>query len=147
MANVHHLSTGYVSPQYHLVFDDLFETVFSTGNDALLDDICNHLFDSDRDFYLYDDEITSNDPLVYHLPPLDEVCLSEPECWACCHELEECCHIAEDCEQVKWIDKTHDDSSDLLPNLIEQSDSDSETSDRPPPVFVPEGGNAAAQQK
>ncbi len=30
--------------------------------------------------------------------------------------------------------------------MIEQSDSDSETSDRPPPVFVPEGGNATAQQ-
>ncbi len=29
---------------------------------------------------------------------------------------------------------------------IEQSDKDSETSDRPPLVIVPEGGNAAAQQ-
>ncbi len=35
-ANVCHLSMGYVSPQYHLVFDDLIETVFSTGNEALL---------------------------------------------------------------------------------------------------------------
>ncbi len=32
-----------------------------------------------------------------------------------------------------------------LPNLIEQSNSDSEFSASPPPVFVPEGGNAAAQ--
>ncbi len=30
--------------------------------------------------------------------------------------------------------------------MVEQSDSDSKTSDHPPPVFVPEGGNAAAQQ-
>ncbi len=29
--------------------------------------------------------------------------------------------------------------------MIEQSDSDSETSDCPPPIFVPEGGNATAQ--
>ncbi len=127
VANVLHLSTGYVSPQYHLVFDDFFETVFSTGNDTLLDDICNHLFDSDRDFYFYDDEITSNDPLVYHPPPLEEVWLSEPELQACHCELEECYHVSEDCIQVKWIDKTSDDPSDSLPNLIEQSDSDSET--------------------
>ncbi len=89
VANVCHHSTEFVSPQYHLGFDDLFETVFGTGNDALLDDICNQLFDSDRDFYLYDDEITSDDPLVYHPPPLDEVWLSEPEHRACCCELEE----------------------------------------------------------
>ncbi len=33
--------------QYHLVFDDLLEIMFSTGNDTLIDDICNHLFGSD----------------------------------------------------------------------------------------------------
>ncbi len=43
------------------------------------------------------------------------------------------------------IDKTHDDPSDPLPSLIEQSDSDSETSDCPCPVFVPKEGNFAAQ--
>ncbi len=74
VANVCHLSTGYVSLHYHLAFDDLFETVFSTGNDALLDDICNYFFDSDCNFYFYDDEITSNDPLVYHPPPLCQSC-------------------------------------------------------------------------
>ncbi len=57
VANFRHLSTGNVSPQYHLVFDELFETVFSTGNDALLDDICNHFFDSYFNFFLFDDEI------------------------------------------------------------------------------------------
>ncbi len=30
-------------------------------------------------------------------------------------------------------------------NLIKHSDIDSETSDHPPPVFVPEGGNGAVQ--
>ncbi len=59
--------------------------------------------------------------------------------------IEERCFIAEDHKQVKRIDETPDDPSDS-PNLIEQSDSDSETSDHPPPVFVPEGGDAAAQQ-
>ena len=31
VANVRHLSTNYISPQFHVVFDDLFETVNRTG--------------------------------------------------------------------------------------------------------------------
>ncbi len=68
-----------MSLQNHLVFDDLFETVFSTGNDALLDDICICLVSSDCKLYLYYDKFTSNDPLVSCPPPLDDVWLSEPE--------------------------------------------------------------------
>ncbi len=75
--------------------------MLSNGNDALLDDIYNHLFDSDHNFYFYDDEITSDDPLVYHPPPLDEVWLSEPEHRARRRELEERRCIAEDHKQVK----------------------------------------------
>ncbi|KAL7460113.1 hypothetical protein ACHAXS_001398 [Conticribra weissflogii] len=42
VANVCHLRTGFVSPQYHCVFDDLFQTVYSSGeNDMLVDSICN----------------------------------------------------------------------------------------------------------
>eukprot|EP00804_Cyclotella_cryptica_P014513 CCRYP_004809-RB/>CCRYP_004809-RB protein AED:0.52 eAED:0.36 QI:0/0/0/1/0/0/2/0/183 len=45
VANVCHLATGFVSPQYHVVFDDLLQTVFSSGdNDALVNSICNNLF-------------------------------------------------------------------------------------------------------
>ncbi len=90
-------------------------------------------------------EITSNNPLVYQPPPHNEIWLSEPERQASCHEIEECQVIAEYCEQVKWINKTPDNPSDPLPNLIGQSDNNSETSHFPPPVFVPEGGNGAAQ--
>jgi hypothetical protein len=55
VANVHHLTTGFVSPQYHVVFDDLFQTVFSSdGNDVLVDTNCNNLFDSNRDVYAKD---------------------------------------------------------------------------------------------
>ncbi len=113
---------GYVSPQYHFIFDDLSETVICTGNDALLDNICNHLFDSDHDFYMYDDEFTSDDPLIYHLPHFDEVCLSEPKSLCCEHE--ECHSITEDCKLIMWIDKTPDKTPVPLPNSIEQSDSD-----------------------
>jgi hypothetical protein len=46
VANVRNLSTGFVSPQYHVVFGDLFQTVFSSGdNDAVIDEICNNLFE------------------------------------------------------------------------------------------------------
>jgi hypothetical protein len=36
VANVRNLFTGFVSPQFHVVFDDLFQTVFSSGNDDVL---------------------------------------------------------------------------------------------------------------
>ncbi len=51
---------------------------------------------------------------------------------------------AEDWTHIKWIDKTPDEAPDTLLNSIE-SDSDSETSVHPPPDFVLEGGNSAAQ--
>jgi len=54
--NVQNLSTGFVSPQYHVVFDDLFQTVFSSGdNYALLDAICNDLLDYNLNIYAEDE--------------------------------------------------------------------------------------------
>ncbi len=50
--NVRNLSTGFISPQYHLVFDDLFETVIFQGdNDSVVDGICNDLFECSRNWY------------------------------------------------------------------------------------------------
>jgi len=55
VANVRNLSTGYISPQFHLVFDDLFETVVCLGEDDIVfDTICNGLFDLERDWYAED---------------------------------------------------------------------------------------------
>ena len=49
MANVRNLSTGYVSPPYNIVFDDLFKTVVSSGkSDLVVDAICNQLFEAIR---------------------------------------------------------------------------------------------------
>ena len=77
VANVHHLMTGFVSPQYHVVFDDLFQTVFSTGDcNAVVDEICNNLFEFNRYVYV-EDEFDIDGNLVYHPPPLDEVWLDE----------------------------------------------------------------------
>ena len=79
VANVQNLSTGFVSPQFHVVFDDLFQTVFSSGdNDVLVDRICNELFEYNRDIYA-EDEFDSVGNLVYCPPPLDEVWLDESE--------------------------------------------------------------------
>ena len=79
VANVRHLGTGHVSPQYHCVFDDLFQTVFSSGkNDAVVDAISNLLWDNNRELYA-EQEFDEEGNLIYQPPPLDEVWLSEPE--------------------------------------------------------------------
>ena len=52
MANVRNLSTGYISPRFHLVFDNLFEMVLCTkDDDNVLKEICNDIFNLNRDWY------------------------------------------------------------------------------------------------
>ena len=42
--------TDYISLQYHVVFDDIFQTLFSLGNtDVVVGSICNHLFEDNSD--------------------------------------------------------------------------------------------------
>jgi hypothetical protein len=80
VALVRNLHTGYVSPQYHVVFDDRFETVVSDGKTSEeLDKICKELFVNSRDCYA-EEEYDEDGMLIYEPPPLDEVWLSEPEC-------------------------------------------------------------------
>ena len=44
VANVQYLSTGYISLQFHLVFDDLFEEVICQGdNDSTIEAICSEI--------------------------------------------------------------------------------------------------------
>ena len=65
MVNVCNLSTGYISPQLHLVFDDLFETVIITKDDeSVFNAICNDLFELNRDWYTKD-EHDYNGKLIY----------------------------------------------------------------------------------
>ncbi len=69
------MGTGYVSPQYHVVFDDLFETVFSSGsNDALVDSICEKFYGTSCEINATN-EYDAKDNLVYKPLPLDEVWL------------------------------------------------------------------------
>ena len=60
VALVRNLHTGFISPQYHVVFDDKFETVFSGSMSAEdLVKMCQRLFDGDRENYVeeeFDDE-------------------------------------------------------------------------------------------
>ena len=77
VANVRNLSTGYISPQCHLVFDDLFETDVCKGdNDNVVDGICNDLFECSRDWYA-EEEYDDVGKLIYRPPPLDDVWLDE----------------------------------------------------------------------
>ena len=78
-ANIRHLGTGHVSPQYHCVFDDKFETVFSTGeNDQVVAAICDMLWDHNRELYALD-EFDDDGILIYQPPPLHDVWLTEEE--------------------------------------------------------------------
>ena len=79
VALVRNLHTGFVSQQYHVVFDDKYDTIFNSGmSDEKFDVMCNELFESSRDWYS-DEEHDGDGNLIYKPPPLDEVWLSEPE--------------------------------------------------------------------
>ena len=49
MANVLHKGAGYVSQQFHLVFDDLFETdIFQGDDESTIEAICSDIFDINK---------------------------------------------------------------------------------------------------
>ncbi len=55
-----HMSTGHVSPQFHVVFDDLLEAVIQNGdNDTVVNSICNDLFNRNCGLY-FEDELYSD---------------------------------------------------------------------------------------
>ena len=77
MANVRHLTTNFISPQFHLVFDDLFETVNRIGDDDLvIESICNELFQLNRELFA-EEELDEAGNIIYQPPPLHEVWLDE----------------------------------------------------------------------
>ncbi|KAL7460298.1 hypothetical protein ACHAXS_001818, partial [Conticribra weissflogii] len=80
VGKVRNLKTGYVSPQYHLVYDDLFQTVYNgtTLADTAADAIFDDLFENERDWY---GEIVTNSAgeVIYQPPPLEDIWLDETE--------------------------------------------------------------------
>lgn len=79
VALVRHLKTGHVSPQFHIVVDDKFQTVYGGEMDPdVYDAVCNRLWDTDREQYAID-EYDAEGEKVYSPPPLDDVWLDESE--------------------------------------------------------------------
>ncbi len=77
VANVRHLTTNFISPQFHLVFDDLFKTVNRTGVDVfVVESICNELFQLNRELFA-EEELDEAGNIIYQPPPLHEVWLDE----------------------------------------------------------------------
>ena len=75
VANVRHLTTGYVSPQYHCVFNDLFTTVYGVNEpNEVTDGMEQMLWDNSRDLYV-EAKYDKDSLLIYEPPPLDEVWL------------------------------------------------------------------------
>ena len=65
VANVRHLTTGYISPQFHVVFDDLFETVNCKGvDDCVVESICNGLVKRNCELYA-EDELDEAGNIIY----------------------------------------------------------------------------------
>ena len=82
VGNVRHLQTNYVSPQYHLVYDDLFQTIMNDSrvSETECDTIFNDLFENARDMYT-DAEIERDEKgaIIYEPPLLDDIWLTEDE--------------------------------------------------------------------
>ncbi len=77
VANVRRLSTNFISPQFHVVFDDLFETVNRTGVDEpVVESICQDFFQLNKEFYAKED-LDEAGNIIYQSPPLHEVWLNE----------------------------------------------------------------------
>jgi hypothetical protein len=75
VANVRHLSANFISPQFHVVFNDLFETVIRTGVDEpVVKSICQYLFELNRELYA-EEELDEAGNIIYQPPPLNEVWL------------------------------------------------------------------------
>jgi hypothetical protein len=77
VANVRQLSTNFISSQFHVVFNDLFETVNRIGVDEpVIESICQDLFQLNRELYA-EEELNEAGNIIYQPPPLHEVWLDE----------------------------------------------------------------------
>ena len=80
VALVRHLQTNHVSPQFHIIHDDNFETIINDEpmNHELTDSLINELFENSREVYS-EAEIDSDGRVIYMPPPLDDIWLDEAE--------------------------------------------------------------------
>jgi hypothetical protein len=80
VANVRHLQTNHISPQFHLIHNGNFKTIL---NDSPLDHPMSDkrlldIFDTSREVYA-DIECSEDGAIVYAPPPLDDIWLDEGE--------------------------------------------------------------------
>ena len=66
------LCTGKVSPQYHVIFDDKFETVHSLPDGESLDKQWERLFKLGREFYLDEEFNEAGELQTSHFPDLEK---------------------------------------------------------------------------
>ena len=80
VGRVRHLNTNFVSPQYHVVYDDKFETIHNgtTISDTGAESIFTDLFENSRDHYAPTERDEHGD-IVFEPPPLQDLWLSESE--------------------------------------------------------------------
>ena len=56
VANFRNLSIGYVCSHFHIILDELFQTVFCSGEDDIMVDVgFNQLFENNQDVYTKDE--------------------------------------------------------------------------------------------
>ena len=67
---VFNLRTGKILPQYHVIFDDTFDTVLSLPSVESLDKKWRRLFKLGREFYLDEEYDTDGELKTSHLPDL-----------------------------------------------------------------------------
>ncbi|KAL7475712.1 hypothetical protein ACHAW6_001621 [Cyclotella cf. meneghiniana] len=127
IALVLNLHTGYISPQYHVVFDDKSKTVFHDDKTSEeLDKICEELFTTSQDCYV-EEEFNDDGILVYTSLPLDEVWLSEPQHCERREVMDKQCNRVQRQQELdsKEVKCRLEQSKDSPPDLVE-SDMDSD---------------------
>jgi hypothetical protein len=71
------MSINFISPQFHVVFNDLFKTVNCTGVDEpVVKSICQGLFQRNCELYA-DEELNKAGNIIYQPPSLHKVWLDE----------------------------------------------------------------------
>jgi hypothetical protein len=96
VANVHHLQTNHISPQFHLIHDDNFETILNDTplDHPLPDQRLLEIFNTSREVYA-DIEQSNDGAIVYAPPPLNDIWLDEGK------RHEKKVELAKDCAQAQ----------------------------------------------
>lgn len=140
VGRVRNLTPNYVSPQYHLISDNLFQTIFNNKPvaETTAAAIFDNIFDTARDWY-GEEDFDGKGKIIYHPPDLEDVWLSEEE--RCKKKLgvwlrKEADRARKDAleqrivEDIRQLHNFSDDADGHVPQLI-PADSDSDLDEYP----------------